>query len=310
MKKPLDKLQITQPFGANPAYYAKFGYKGHEGVDLKTRSIGNSWGIWYDLMGWRNVYAVCNGTVLVKYDLDNYGTHIYLTDAAGNQYLYAHLKNARCGTGQKVKEGDVIAISGKTGNVTGPHLHFGYRPKGFDKNNGYGGFVDPMQLFQNPMQPLPKVPLNIARIGANWGLGDDFKREVGNYSNNKITLVLNDYSMNLGGPRMMTQDEAYALVDLVKPKEKFVFIFYTPIPGAAYYYFTSYSYPKGDCCITTCPSADPRALAFELSHQLQKFYNEHRGANPPVDVVDEPGPSGPTDEMIRQKYDSVVAFYQ
>lgn len=163
-----------------------------------------------------------------------------------------------------------------------------------------------------PVPALPKVPLDIARIGVNLGLADGFRQKVKEYSSGKISFNLNDYRAvsdfdHISG---LTQDQTYALVDRIKPKEKFVFIFFKPIPGQSYYFYTSYSYPKGDCCITTCPGEDPRALAFELSHQLQKFYNDHRGNKPPVEVIDEPGASGPTDQLIKNKYDSVSAFYQ
>ena len=40
---------------------------------------------------------------------------------------YAHLANTRAKKGQKVEAGDVIGLSGNTGNSTGPHLHFEYR---------------------------------------------------------------------------------------------------------------------------------------------------------------------------------------
>ena len=156
---------------------------------------------------------------------------------------------------------------------------------------------------------LPKVPLPVAFVGLKLPLHEEFQTQVALYSQNKISVVINDYNVDLGSPRTMTQDEAYAIVDRIRPKEKFIFIFYTPIPGASYYYFTSYSYPKYDCCITSCPATDPRALAFEFSHQLTKFFNDHRGLLPPVEDTDMPGATGPSDDFIMRKYDLISGYY-
>ena len=50
------------------------------------------------------------------------------------QTLYAHL-NSYCVTyGQAVKEGELIGYSGRSGHVTGPHLHFEVRLSGTRRN--------------------------------------------------------------------------------------------------------------------------------------------------------------------------------
>ena len=55
------------------------------------------------------------------------GNRIWLW-VEGNKYTarfgYYHLKTFSVKQGQKVKEGDILGLSGNTGNSTGPHLHF------------------------------------------------------------------------------------------------------------------------------------------------------------------------------------------
>ena len=41
--------------------------------------------------------------------------------------MYFHLSEIRVGEGGLVRKGDVLALSGATGRVTGAHLHWGAR---------------------------------------------------------------------------------------------------------------------------------------------------------------------------------------
>lgn len=45
-------------------------------------------------------------------------------DDNGKTYIYAHLKERKVNTGDKVQAGTLLGLSGNTGNTTGPHLHF------------------------------------------------------------------------------------------------------------------------------------------------------------------------------------------
>ncbi len=53
-----------------------------------------------------------------------YGTQIVVNHGNGWKTRYAHLSAARVSVGESVSSGEIIAASGATGNVTGPHLHF------------------------------------------------------------------------------------------------------------------------------------------------------------------------------------------
>jgi murein DD-endopeptidase MepM/ murein hydrolase activator NlpD len=53
-----------------------------------------------------------------------YGQKITINHGYGYKTIYAHLSKSLVRQGQKVKRGDIIALSGNTGVSTGPHLHY------------------------------------------------------------------------------------------------------------------------------------------------------------------------------------------
>lgn len=127
---------VTQWFGENPAMYAAYGLAGHNGLDYRA-PLGTP------------VLAAHPGIAKV-YDQGaaGYGKYVVLTyiDGAGRErYVtyYAHLSEHRVGMGQRVKRGDVLGLSGNTGNSTGPHLHFGLKVTGM-VNPAYNDAIDPV----------------------------------------------------------------------------------------------------------------------------------------------------------------------
>ena len=71
------------------------------------------------------VYAADNGKVIVAEDSGNgYGSYIILDHQNGFKTLYGHNSQLLVSVGDVVGKGDKIALSGNTGNSTGPHLHF------------------------------------------------------------------------------------------------------------------------------------------------------------------------------------------
>ena len=138
-------MVVTQSFAENPKIYRRFGMSGHNGVDFRTKFNDTP-------KGRREIYAVLDGEVAEAgpnyKDLSRgYGIYIRLIHKGGAQTVYGHLNSVRVVKGDKVKAGQVMAISDNTGFSTGAHLHFGYRPVGFDWNNGYKGYVDPAKYF-------------------------------------------------------------------------------------------------------------------------------------------------------------------
>ncbi|MEH0576687.1 MULTISPECIES: M23 family metallopeptidase [Streptomyces] len=68
-----------------------------------------------------------------------YGNAIVIKHANGVYSQYAHLSQIDVKIGQIVKTGQKIALSGNTGNTSGPHLHFEIRTTA-----NYGSAIDPV----------------------------------------------------------------------------------------------------------------------------------------------------------------------
>ncbi|MFF3014921.1 peptidoglycan DD-metalloendopeptidase family protein [Streptomyces sp. NPDC057939] len=85
------------------------------------------------------VAAVGPGTVVAAGDQGAYGNCVILRMEDGRFTLYAHLSRVDVKPGQSVSGGLRLGLSGATGNVTGPHLHFETRTA-----NSYNGHTDPM----------------------------------------------------------------------------------------------------------------------------------------------------------------------
>lgn len=116
---PFDKVVITQYFGDTPFATANaqiYKGKGHNGMDLGA-PIGTP------------TKAALSGTVMGTGDTDlvckgaSYGRWVMIKHNNGLATIYAHLSLIKVVEGQTVNTGDVIAYSGATGYVTGPHLH-------------------------------------------------------------------------------------------------------------------------------------------------------------------------------------------
>ncbi|WSY16314.1 LysM peptidoglycan-binding domain-containing M23 family metallopeptidase [Embleya sp. NBC_00896] len=85
------------------------------------------------------VRAVTSGTVVSAGWGGAYGNEVVIRHADGKYTQYAHLSSISVKAGMKVQTGQKIALSGATGNVTGPHLHFEVRT-----TPNYGSAVNPM----------------------------------------------------------------------------------------------------------------------------------------------------------------------
>jgi murein DD-endopeptidase MepM/ murein hydrolase activator NlpD len=115
--------------------YVSTGYK--SGGSLW--SSGSHTGIDFHASSGTTVHAVGSGTVVSTGWGGSYGNQIVIRMADGMYTQYGHLSSIGVSVGQKVVPGQQIGLSGATGNVTGPHLHFEART-----TPEYGSDVDPV----------------------------------------------------------------------------------------------------------------------------------------------------------------------
>ncbi|MFF0386746.1 M23 family metallopeptidase [Streptomyces sp. NPDC004286] len=102
-------------------------------------SSGSHTGIDFHAASGTTVHAAGAGTVVSTGWGGAYGNEIVIKMADGMYTQYGHLSSIGVSVGQRVVPGQQIALSGATGNVTGPHLHFEART-----GPDYGSDIDPV----------------------------------------------------------------------------------------------------------------------------------------------------------------------
>lgn len=103
--------------------YGRRGRRTHAGVDIKTRPNDE-------------VLAAFDGVVTMSGPYYGYGNYIIIRHAYGFSTCYSHQSRNIVRKGQKVKAGQVIGYTGRTGRATTAHLHFEIRFKGRPINPG------------------------------------------------------------------------------------------------------------------------------------------------------------------------------
>ena len=60
----------------------------------------------------------------IGFEKQGYGHYVVVTHSGDIETIYAHLSKINATPGARVAQGDIIGLSGSSGNSTGPHLHF------------------------------------------------------------------------------------------------------------------------------------------------------------------------------------------
>ncbi len=122
---PLDSF-ITSAFGKARIYNDTLkGY--HSGTDFRAK-VGTP------------IAATNDGVIVLAKDRFYAGGTVLIDHGQGIYSCYYHMSKFDVKVSQKIKKGDIIGLSGKSGRVTGPHLHFGFRVGGVQ--------VDPLQFME------------------------------------------------------------------------------------------------------------------------------------------------------------------
>ncbi len=125
LKPPLDHYWLSSDYGYRQS---PFGGKKqfHKGIDMAAPE-GTS------------VYACKSGKIISTVKLDKtFGNYIVIKHSNGLSSIYAHLSKINVKMGELVSTGQEIGKVGKTGQVTGAHLHFEIRQNGQPTNpNSY-----------------------------------------------------------------------------------------------------------------------------------------------------------------------------
>ncbi|GHC99606.1 peptidase [Streptomyces violarus] len=125
---PVDGAAVGTPYHMSGSMWSS-GY--HTGVDFVVPT-GTS------------LKAVGAGTVVSAGWGGAYGNQVVIQLEDGKYAQYAHLSSLSVSAGQTVTAGQQIGLSGATGNVTGPHLHFEIRT-----TPDYGSDVDPVAYLRS-----------------------------------------------------------------------------------------------------------------------------------------------------------------
>ncbi|MEU5583341.1 M23 family metallopeptidase [Streptomyces huasconensis] len=129
---PVQRYTLSASFGLGGSMWS---HK-HSGQDFAV-SVGTP------------VHAVHGGTVVKAGpngagDGPAYGNAVVIKHSNGTYSQYAHLSQVDVRVGQNVGTGQRVALSGNTGNSSGPHLHFEIRT-----TPNYGTAVDPVAFLRS-----------------------------------------------------------------------------------------------------------------------------------------------------------------
>ena len=118
--------KITSDFGTKRVYNKELKSY-HGGTDFQAKD---------------NTPIIASNSGIVRISQNRFyaGNSIVIDHGQGVYSCYFHLNTMNYKVGEFIKKGEVLGLSGSTGRVTGPHLHFTFRINGLQ--------VDPLQAIE------------------------------------------------------------------------------------------------------------------------------------------------------------------
>lgn len=151
LANPVDNPRVTQPWGRPNQRYA---CKRHTGIDFGM-PVGTQ------------LYAIADCKVQDVITDKSYGNVVvleYVVNGITYRDWYCHTSRVTATKGASIKAGDKVALSGNTGNSTGPHLHLETRIAPFKYGNDVAhplldlpGIIDPMAPADRRVNILQKI---------------------------------------------------------------------------------------------------------------------------------------------------------
>lgn len=118
--------KITSAFGTKRVYNNQLKSY-HSGTDFRAK-VGTP------------IIASNSGIVRIAQNRFYAGNSIVIDHGHGVYSCYYHLSKMNFKVGDFIKKGEIIGLSGATGRITGPHLHYAFRINGIQ--------VDPLQAIK------------------------------------------------------------------------------------------------------------------------------------------------------------------
>ncbi|MCJ1786290.1 phage tail tape measure protein [Staphylococcus warneri] len=139
------------PFADNPSYHWVRGWTptGHAGIDYAA-SVGTK------------IPSPLDGTVIKSWQSPwGGGNETQVYDGSKYTHIFMHQSKRGVSTGDKVHQGQIIGLTGNTGNSTGPHLHWQVnKGKGF--LNNHPDSINPLEWVKQAAKAGGKGGINKA----------------------------------------------------------------------------------------------------------------------------------------------------